>query len=186
MGQDHCMKLVAIDFETADYAPDSACALGIVSIENGKIKEKGYRLIRPPRNRFVFSYIHGISWIDVKGQPVFVEVWDHFEELWKDADYFIAHNAAFDRRVLASCCSSVGRRPPAPPFICTVRVARSHWNCRPANLPSVCRQLGIPLKHHDAASDALACASIAIRAMKEGFSVRNAVVGKSELSAARK
>ena len=38
MGQDHCMKLVAIDFETADYAPDSACALGIVSIENGKIK----------------------------------------------------------------------------------------------------------------------------------------------------
>ena len=34
------MKLVAIDFETADYAADSACALGIVLIENGKIRKK--------------------------------------------------------------------------------------------------------------------------------------------------
>ena len=171
------MKLVAIDFETADYAPDSACALGIVSIENGKIKKKGSRLIRPPRSRFVFSYIHGISWNDVKGQPTFVEVWDYFRELWHEADYFIAHNAQFDRRVLLSCCAAAGRRPPVLPFICTVRVARLHWNFRPANLPSVCRQLGISLNHHDAASDALACASIMLRAMKEGFAPHTAVVG---------
>src|SRR5271169_1016896 len=58
------MKLVAIDFETADRSADSACAIGIVSIEKGKITKKGYRLIRPPRRHFVFSYIHGISWAD--------------------------------------------------------------------------------------------------------------------------
>jgi DNA polymerase III epsilon subunit-like protein len=34
------MKLVAIDFETADRSPDSACAIGIVSIEKGKIAKK--------------------------------------------------------------------------------------------------------------------------------------------------
>jgi DNA polymerase-3 subunit epsilon len=55
------MKLVAIDFETADCSADSACAIGIVSIEKGKITKKGYRLIRPPRRHFIFSYIHGLS-----------------------------------------------------------------------------------------------------------------------------
>jgi DNA polymerase-3 subunit epsilon len=64
------MKLVAIDFETADCSADSACAIGIVSIEKGKITKKGYRLIRPPRRHFIFSYIHGISWADVEAQPM--------------------------------------------------------------------------------------------------------------------
>jgi hypothetical protein len=69
------MKLVAIDFETADWSADSACAIGIVSIEKNKITKKGYRLIRPPRRHFVFSYIRGISWADVEAQPTFNEVW---------------------------------------------------------------------------------------------------------------
>jgi DNA polymerase-3 subunit epsilon len=173
------LKLVAIDFETADCSADSACAIGVVTIERGRITQKGYQLIRPPRRNFVFSYIHGITWVDVMAQPSFIEVWDHFRPCWKDADYFLAHNAPFDRNVLTACCSAAGRRPPKVPFICTVRVARSHWNFRPANLPAVCTQLGISLKHHDAASDALACASIALRAMKEGFPIVSAVVGGS-------
>jgi DNA polymerase-3 subunit epsilon len=135
------MKFVAIDFETADRSADSACAIGIVSIEKNKITEKGYRLIRPPRRHFVFSYIHGISWADVEAQPTFNDVWDHFASFWKNADYFLAHNASFDRNVLSACCSAAGRRPPRVPFICTVRVARSHWNFRPTNLPTVCTQL---------------------------------------------
>ena len=96
------MKLVAIDFETADRSADSACAIGIVSIEKGKITKKGYRLIRPPRRHFVFSYLHGISWADVEAQPTFNEVWDHFASFWKNADYFLAHNAPFDRNVLTA------------------------------------------------------------------------------------
>jgi DNA polymerase-3 subunit epsilon len=171
------MKLVAIDFETADCSADSACAIGMISIEKGKITKKGYRLIRPPRRHFIFSYLHGISWADVEAQPTFIEVWDHFVRFWKDADYFLAHNAPFDRNVLTTCCSAAGRRPPRVPFICTVRVARSHWNFRPANLPAVCTQLGISLDHHNAASDALACASIALRAIKEGFAIHTATAG---------
>jgi DNA polymerase III epsilon subunit-like protein len=89
----------------------------------------------------------------------------------------LAHNAPFDRNILTACCSAAGRRPPRVPFICTVRVARSHWNFRPANLPAVCTQLGITLDHHNAASDALACASIALRAMKEGFAIQTATAG---------
>ena len=171
------MKLVAIDFETADYAPDSACALGIVSIEDGEITKKGYRLIRPPRNRFVFSYVHGITWADVRREPSFIEVWEDFGNFFRGVDYFVAHNAPFDRKVLSTCLASARKKLPSWPFICTVRVARSHWNIRPANLANVCSQLGISLKHHDAASDALACALIAVQAIKEGYSIQNAVVG---------
>jgi DNA polymerase III epsilon subunit-like protein len=53
---------VAIDFETADYKPDSACAVGLVRVENHQIVERAYTLIRPPRKKFVFTYYHGISW----------------------------------------------------------------------------------------------------------------------------
>ena len=176
------MKLVVIDFETADYGADSACALGIAAIQNGKIAKKGYRLIRPPRQQFVFTYLHGISWSDVKQESKFADVWEDFRDYWNGADYLVAHNASFDRRVLFAC-SRVARRPPPPfPFICTVKVARSHWNFRPANLAYVCSQLGISLKHHDAASDALACASIALRAIKEGFPIHTAIAGPSRAS----
>jgi DNA polymerase-3 subunit epsilon len=171
------VKLVAIDFETADYHADSACALGIVTIENGNVTKKSYRLIRPPRQNFIFTYLHGIKWSDVKREATFAEVWDAFREHWQGADYLVAHNAPFDRGVLTACSTAARQEPPSLPFICTVRVARSHWNFRPANLAYVCAQLGISLKHHHAASDALACASIALRAMNEGFPIHTAVVG---------
>ena len=171
------MKIVAIDFETADFGADSACALGIVSIEDGKIAKAEARLIRPPREKFVFTYIHGITWDDVKGEPDFGEVWDDFQSHWADADYLVAHNAPFDRKVLFTCCAVAGKQKPSTPFACTVRIARSHFKFKPANLAYVSSQLGIELKHHDAGSDALACASIAAKAVLEGFAITDAILG---------
>jgi DNA polymerase-3 subunit epsilon len=175
------MKLVAIDFETANYEADSACALGIAIIQNGKITKKGHRLIRPPRQTFVFTYLHGISWSDVKRESTFAEVWQDFRDYWNGADYLVAHNASFDRKVLSACSRAARQEPPPFQFICTVKVARSHWSFRPANLAYVCSQLGISLKHHDAASDAMACASIALRAIKEGFPIHTAIAGPSRI-----
>jgi DNA polymerase III epsilon subunit-like protein len=96
------MKFIAIDFETATCSADSACAIGIVSIEKGRITKSEHRLIRPPRKHFTFSYLHGISWADVKAEPTFIKVWEGLTPLWEGADYFLAHNAPFDRNVLAS------------------------------------------------------------------------------------
>ena len=42
---------------------------------------------------------------------------------------------------------------------------------------AVSGQLGIALKHHDAGSDALACASIAAQAILEGFAITDAILG---------
>ena len=53
---------VAIDFETADYQQDSACAVALVRVEGSQIVQRHHFLIRPPRQRFIFSYLHGITW----------------------------------------------------------------------------------------------------------------------------
>ena len=45
----HKSPFVAIDFETADYGPDSACAVALVRVEGSRIVRRSYFLIRPPR-----------------------------------------------------------------------------------------------------------------------------------------
>jgi DNA polymerase-3 subunit epsilon len=160
------MKILALDFETADYQADSACALGLAMIEDGQIVRTHTVLIRPPRRWFKFTYIHGITWDDVKDKPTFGEQWSELEEWFDEADYLVAHNAPFDRGVLAACCEAAGVRPPRKPFLCTVRLSRSLWQLRPAKLPNVCEYFGIQLNHHDAGSDTVACARIMIHALR--------------------
>ena len=66
---------VAIDFETADYGRDSACALALVRVEAGVIVQRAFHYIRPPRQRMIFTYLHGISWEQVAGAPLFAQLW---------------------------------------------------------------------------------------------------------------
>jgi DNA polymerase-3 subunit epsilon len=58
---------------------------------------------------------------------------------------------------------------PSLPFVCTVKLARTVWSVYPTKLPDVCRHLKIPLKHHQADSDAEACARIVIAARNTGW-----------------
>ncbi len=157
-------NFVAIDFETADYGADSACAVALVRVEGRRIVERAYRLIRPPRRRFVFTYLHGIDWEMVAGEPAFGELWPDLAPLLDNAGFISAHNAPFDRGVLAACCRASGLRPPKLPFLCTVQLARRTWRIFPTRLPDVCAHLDIPLDHHNAASDAEACARIVLEA----------------------
>lgn len=159
----------AIDFETASYSPDSACAVGLVVVKDSSIVRREIHLIRPPDRQFAFTAIHGLTWEDVRDAPTFAELWPTLGAALKDIDFLAAHNASFDRRVLASCCRTYDLSGPSPPFVCTVKLARTLWSLRPAKLPDVCRHLNIQLQHHDAGSDAEACAQIVIAARKEGW-----------------
>jgi DNA polymerase-3 subunit epsilon len=138
-------------------------------VEGGRIVRQEARLIRPPRDQFVFSYIHGITWDDVVDQPAFGEVWAGLAEMVRGARFLAAHNAPFDRAVLRTCCQAAGIDPPELPFQCTVRLARRRWGIRPTTLPNVCRWLNIDLEHHDALSDARACAEILLAAEEPLF-----------------
>jgi DNA polymerase-3 subunit epsilon len=158
---------VAIDFETADFEPDSACAIGLVRVEGLKLVHRESIRIRPPRPRVLFTHLHGITWEMVKAAPVFAEVWPRLAPLLDGASALAAHNAPFDRRVLSACCEAAGLPVPTVPFLCTVQLARRRWGLKPNDLPSVCRRLGIGLIHHDPGSDsdAEACARIVLAAM---------------------
>ncbi len=158
------MTFVAIDFETADAGRDSACAVGLVRVEGDVIVRREVRLIRPPRRDFEFTWVHGITWAQVAGQPRFAEVWEGLRSLLDGAEFLAAHNAAFDRSVLRACCAAAGIAEPPQPFECTVKLARRAWNIRPTRLDNVCRTLKIPLNHHEAGSDAEACARIVLAA----------------------
>jgi DNA polymerase III subunit epsilon len=157
-------NFVAIDFETADYGRDSACAVALVCVEKNRIVRRACHLIRPPRKEFVFSYLHGITWMDVADKPSFSELWPELSKMIEKVAFLAAHNAPFDRSVLNACCKMSGLKPTEVPFLCTVSLARKVWNIYPTKLPLVCSHLGIPLDHHNAASDAEACAHIVLAA----------------------
>jgi len=161
------LKFVAIDFETANYSMDSACAVGLVRVENNEIVNSAYYLIRPPGRAFVNSYIHGLTWRDVKEADMFGDLWPEIDRFIEGVDFLAAHNASFDKRVLTACCEAYNVEFPNIPFICSVRVARKVWNIRPTRLPNVCSFLNIELDHHNAMSDAEACARIFIEANKK-------------------
>ncbi len=164
-------RFAAIDFETADYGRDSACSLSVVIVEKGKIVKKKSALIRPPRPYFVFSYLHGITWQDVAKKPVFGEFWPKVNTLFDGVDFIAAHNASFDRGVLHACCAMSGITPPDIKYLCTIKLSRSLWGLYPTKLSDVCRYFDIPLNHHDAESDALACAKIVLKAVEKEIPV---------------
>ena len=161
-------SFVALDFETADHGADSACAIGLARVEHGRIVGTQYRLVRPPRREFRFTWVHGLTWNDVATAPDFAEAWISLKPLFKGARAIVAHNAGFDRAVLRACCAAADLPMPRTPFVCTMRLARALWDVRPTRLPDVCRYLAISLRHHHAESDARACAEIAIAAIEDG------------------
>src|SRR5262245_16487993 len=161
---------VAIDFETADYGADSACAVGMVRVENWEVTAKVSRLTRPPRQWVRFAWLHGITWERVCNEPAFEGVWPELNHLLDGAEYLVAHNAGFDRNVLRACCTAANLPDPPQPFVCSMREARQRWGIFPTKLPMVCRRLGIELRHHDALSDAEAAARIMIAARSGSWS----------------
>ncbi len=157
---------VAIDFEGADTRPDSACAIGVVRVEGLEITSRLRRYIRPPREEFTCTRVHGITWEDVREAPTFAELWPELLGTFDAAEFIAAHNAGYDRKMLYTCCQHAGVVPPPLPFECTVRMARKHWKLRRVKLPDVCEHLAIPLRHHDPLSDAEASARIVIAARR--------------------
>lgn len=174
----HAMRILAVDFETADNGRDSACAIGAALVVDGRIVERVRRLIRPPRPLVMFTQIHGIRWTDVVNEPHFGGIWSDVADLFEAADLYAAHNAAFDRGVLRGCCQAYGIAAPERPWICTVKLSRAAWNLRPTKLPNVCDHFGIELDHHDALSDAAACAEITCRAIQGGHALSLGLLGE--------
>jgi len=76
------MTFTAIDFETAVGNRNSACAVGIVTVENGIITDEYYTLIKPPNNEYNRHTIkiHGITPEDTVYAPVFADIYPEIKK----------------------------------------------------------------------------------------------------------
>jgi DNA polymerase III subunit epsilon len=163
----HHLDFTAIDFETANPNAQSACQLGLAVVKAGEIVERKSWLIRPPTDRFDFTYIHGITWHHVAGEPDFGQLWLQIRPYLENR-VIAAHNAPFDLSVFFALIKLYRIEFWRGGAIDSVTVARRTWPWLSNHqLQTVASHLSIPLDRHDAASDANACAEIICRAEKE-------------------
>jgi DNA polymerase III subunit epsilon len=158
------MTFTAIDFETATGYHHSACAVGIVTVEDGIITEEFYALIQPPENEYWYQNImvHGIKPVQTLDEKTFDSV---FPEIQKRlfGRKIVAHNEQFDRNVLSKTMKYYGlyydELEIAERWECTCKIYRAK-GYKPANLRYCSDKNNITLNHHEALSDARACAQL--------------------------
>ena len=162
------MNFVAIDFETANSARNSVCAVGLAEVVDGTIRQVDAWLVRPPELYFnpINVSIHGITERQVRGAPQFDKLWPRIWKICRDKPV-VAHNASFDMSVIRHACDFYDRSYPRLDYFCTVAISKAVWpGLGNYKLPTVSDHLGIRLEHHDPAEDAAAAARIAIRALE--------------------
>lgn len=157
------MNFVAIDFETANRYPNSACSVGLVKVIDGQLVEEYYRLIQPPYMVFdSFNIqIHGIRPAEVRNEPKFDWIWTKELQEFVSGFPLVAHNASFDMGVLRALFSTYDLSFEPFSYACTVKGAKRTYLSLPNHkLSTVAAHLEVPLRHHQALDDARACAYI--------------------------
>jgi DNA polymerase-3 subunit epsilon len=156
------MNFTAIDFETA--TGHHPCSVGIVTVENGIIVDEFVSLIKPPNNEYnPFTIrVHGIYPKDTLNAKSFFQVYPEIEKRLKNK-VVVAHNESFDRNVLMKSMLLNGLNYDdlniAPKWECTVKIYKAK-GLKPTKLSDCCREMKIHLNHHEALSDARACAKL--------------------------
>jgi DNA polymerase-3 subunit epsilon len=181
----HAGPIVGVDVETACPEHGAVCAIGIAVVSAGTVVREKHWYI-DPGTRFDprFVGIHGITAAMVAGCPRLGDAWPEILRFVSEGieaaraprlldaslvpdppALHVAHNAQFDRL-------QIERAIGAPlPFrmACTVAMSRRAFpQLDRHNLKSVTAHLRIPLQHHDALSDARACAMVAHRCIVAG------------------
>ena len=160
------MNFIAIDFETANFKRQSVCSVGLAIVENFKVVKTVNKLIKPTPNYYerINMSIHGI-------RPEMTENVLAFDELWPEIkpylenNHIVAHNASFDFSALRYVLDSYEIEYPRLNYYCSMQISKKIYpGLVNYQLPTVCKHLQIDnLNHHDATSDAVACANILIQ-----------------------
>ncbi|WP_210479403.1 3'-5' exonuclease [Naasia sp. SYSU D00948] len=181
------LDFTAIDFETANRSAASACSVGLVKVRDGKVVDRAWWYIRPPFGHDWFSEwntrIHGID----ESHIVDASLWcDQLSDLvaFAEDDVLVAHNAGFDMGVITTACAASGVPAPEYAYLCSLQVARKTYSLDSYRLPVAAMAAGFEdFRHHDALSDAEACAAIVVHAAKRHET--DSVEGLSAATSAR-
>ncbi|MFF3028624.1 3'-5' exonuclease [Microbacterium sp. NPDC057944] len=160
------LDFTAIDFETANSSPASACSVGLVRVRDGRVVATAGWLIQPPAGHDEFQEwnvkIHGIRPHDVRDAATWSEQFDRLCA-FAGADVLVAHNAGFDLNVLRRASEATGEICPPYRSLCSLQVARKTYELDSYRLPKAAAAAGFSeFSHHDALADARACAEIVI------------------------
>ena len=166
-------RLIAFDVETPNAYNDRMSAIGVAVIERGRITRTFSTLIHPETHFDAFNVsLTGISPEMVRTAPTFPAVWKTIGPVMQSG-VLLAHNAPFDMRVLACCLQDYGIDAPRSfPYACTVQMGRKCYPELPNHkLDTLCRYRCIPLNHHQADSDCLACAALYLDYCAQGLTI---------------
>jgi DNA polymerase III subunit epsilon len=164
------LDFTAIDFETANSSPASACSVGLVRVRGGEVVAQAGWLIQPPPGHDEFQEwnvrIHGIQPEDVLTAATWTEQFDRLCD-FAGSDVLVAHNAGFDLNVLRRASEATGGTCPPYRSLCSLQVARKTYQLDSYRLPKAAAAAGFAeFSHHDALADARACAQIVIDAAR--------------------
>ena len=159
-------SFVAIDFETANSFRSSPCEIGLVRVLDGKIDATYESLIRPHSEFSDFGFmnvaIHGIQASDVARAREFNQIWPEVSDFIGGLP-LVAHNAAFDTKVLRDTFALYQMAVPPVDYFCTLVLSRRALDLVSYSLPFVAGALDIPgSNHHRALDDAMCAAKIAL------------------------
>ncbi len=186
-------KFTFLDVEIPNQNSDRICAISLIVVEEGKEIVRHTELINP---QTFFSAtnisVHHIRSKDVQNARTVEEFWKDFsryfedpyilavEEFWKDfSRYFedpyilAAHNTRSDVTVLNKDLSRFDTQIHSTRFIDTMDIMEQFYykgNQKKGDLKlnSIAAHLGIPLDHHDPASDVNCCYEV-VRYMANHF-----------------
>ena len=165
------VRYFALDFETGNASPLSACALGVSVFEDGRLVGERVSLLKPPACAGKFHWgnvrVNHIKENMVQDAPSFASFWRELAPL-AEGSVLVAHNAMFDTGVLCACLAHYGLPMPECRYVCTVKVSQRVWpDLANHKLDTVSDYLGITLDHHEAGSDARAAGLILQAALRE-------------------
>ena len=163
-------RFAAIDFETANNQRSSICSVGIAIVEDNKVIDSIYSLVRPTPNFYTrwTTAVHGLTIRDTIDAPDFEEVWAGIAGKLRDLP-LVAHNSPFDEGCLKAAHLAYDLAYPKYQFYCTCRLSRRLYPFLVNHqLQTVAAHRGYDLAHHHhAMADAYACAHIANTMMRE-------------------
>lgn len=159
-------RFVALDVETANNDRGSICQIGVACVRPDHLIETWMTYVDPQVDRWVFTYLHGISARTVQGAPTFAEVLPVLREAL--IGHTIYQHSGFDRSAVSAACHHAKLAVPDWEWRDSVQVARRAWPELRGNgghgLASLKQHLGLVFEHHDAGEDARAAAEVVLRA----------------------
>lgn len=164
------MNFVTLDFETATAERESPCEIGLTFVQNSKVVDTKSWLIKPkqyPHFDPFNIYIHGIRPEDVEHKPDFNQLWTSELKSLLDNQFVISHNASFDFSVLRKTLQAYNISFPTLQYSCSYIFSKNVWmGLLSYDLKSLCYHNNIPIKHHCAGEDSLACAKLSLKAFE--------------------